>query len=217
MVIVMDWRVFKEIPENYSIESIITKGNCDLNSIEVFRFLYEEGKLTNGTMKEVDGKIVVENERRLNGDEYSAELFSFLAKEYIDSALVLAKCVLEERAEPEKKLSSYANPCSFLCRHAIELKIKQCLCCQHQPESITNKHNLSDLWEALDKTKLDADVITSLTDFIYEVSELDKNGITWRYGSNNKLLPINERINVDCFILTQNTMFLFNQLHKIAY
>ena len=215
MVIVMDWRVFKEIPENYSIKSIITKGNCDLNSIEVFRFLYEEGKLTNGTMKEVDGKIVVENERRLDGDEYSAELFSFLAKEYIDSALVLAKCVLEERAEPEKKLSSYANPCSFLCRHAIELKIKQCLCCQHNSDS--SAHNLNKLWDSLDKSKLEQHVVDALTTFINEVSLIDEKGITWRYGTEKNRLPIEECLQVDCCMLTQNTMFLFNQLHKIAY
>ncbi|MBO6260176.1 MAG: hypothetical protein J6N47_05075 [Lachnospiraceae bacterium] len=89
----MDWRVFKEIPEDYSVKTIMTKGNCDLNSIEVFRNLYTEGLLNNGVVREVDGRYIIADERKYNGDEYSAELFSFLAKEYIDSALVLAKCV----------------------------------------------------------------------------------------------------------------------------
>lgn len=210
----MDWRVFSEIPEDYSIKTIMVNGNCDLNSIEVFHNLYMKGLLKTGIAREADGRCIISDERKYNGDEYSEELFSFLAKEYIDSALVLAKCVLEER-EGEVKLSSYANPCSFLCRHAIELKIKQCLC--HQHNSNSNSHTLKTLWDALDKTLLEQGAVEALTSFIEEVSCIDEKGIAWRYGTDKDRLPIKKFIPVDCCMLTQNTMFLFNQLHRIAY
>ncbi len=211
----MYWIPFKDISDDYKIESILTNGICDYNSIEVMKYLYKEGHLTNGVVKEVDGKAIIENEHLYSGEEYSELLFSYLSKEYIDSAIVLANCVLHERMEDEEILSSYANPCSFLCRHAIELKLKQCMCRQNKPFS--NTHNIKELWDNIDKTSLENEIIGELTSFIDELTLIDKNEISFRYGTGKNLLPINENLQFDCIILTNNTKYLFNQLHKIAF
>ncbi len=211
----MNWIPFKDISDNYKIESMLTRGVCDFNSIEVFKHLYQEGLLTNGVAKEVDGKIIIENEHPYSGEEYSQLLFSYLSKEYIDSAIVLANCVLRERMDDEEILSSYANPCAFLCRHAVELKLKQCLCRQNNPNS--NTHNIKELWNQIDKSKFDRNIENELTFFIEELSLIDKNEMSLRYGTGKDLLPIAEKLQFDCIKLTNNTKYLFNKLHIIAF
>jgi len=210
----MEAKLYEEILDDYSITTIFVKEIVDLNSIDVYHRLYEAGKLTNGIAKEVDGKCIIINERKYNGDEYASQLYFFLSKEYLDSAIVLAKFVLQERKIPDM-LSSYANPCSFLCRHAIELKLKHCL--SYQRNSNSNAHNLKELWDLIDKSKMEQTVISELDGFIDEVSRIDEKGISWRYGTDKKCLPINDYLQIDCCILTQNTMYLFNQLQKICY
>lgn len=215
------WIPYKQIPEDYKVISIfstIKKGIFDYNSISIFRKLYNNGSLTNGIIKEIDGEVVIENEHILNGKEYSEQLFSYLSKEYMDSALILAQCILQERkenAEGNVIVSSYVNPCAFLCRHAIELKIKQCLCQQDHEEIKT--HKLDELWQVLNKEILSEDVTKQLNNYINEISQIDNNGESIRYGTGHNLLPINSKTDYDCIALVQNGMFLFNQLHKISF
>lgn len=216
-----NWIPYKQIPEDYKVVSIfppIENGVFDYNSISIFKKLYKGGYLTNGTVKKNDNKAVIEDEYILNGKEYSERLFSYLSKEYMDSSLKLTQCVLQERkenAEGNDIVSSYANPCAFLCRHAIELKIKQCLCQQGHEEIKT--HKLNELWQMLNKEILSEDVIRQLGDYIKEISQIDDNGESIRYGTGHNLLPINSRTDYDCIALVQNGMFLFNQLHKISF
>ena len=116
----------------------------------------------------------------------------------------------------ESFLSQYANPCSFLCRHAIELKLKQCLSRQNNP--ITTSHKILDLWKKIDKNKLDSITISKLDSFLSEVACIDPNGEYIRYGTGKDSLPINHKIvSFDCVLLVQNTMYLFNQLHRIVF
>lgn len=216
------WTPYKQIPGDYKVVSIfstIKNGVFDYNSISMLKKLYNNGCLKNGIIKEIDGKAVIENEHILNGKEYSVQLFSYLSKEYMDSALILAQCVLQEREENvegnDVVLSSYANPCAFLCRHAIELKIKQCLCQQGYEE--IKIHKLDELWQALNKELLSEDVAKQLNNYINEISQIDGNGESIRYGTGHNLLPINSKTDYDCIALVQNGMFLFNQLHKISF
>ena len=215
------WIPYKQIPEDYKVVSIfstIKKGIFDYNSISIFKKLYKGGSLKNGTVKEINGEVVTENEHTLNGKEYSEQLFSYLSKEYMDSALILAQCILQERkenVEGNDAVSSYVNPCAFLCRHAIELKIKQCLYQQDHEEIKT--HKLNELWKMLNKEILSEDVINQLGDYIKEISQIDDNGESIRYGTGHNLLPINSKTDYDCIALVQNGMFLFNQLHKISF
>ena len=217
---------YKQIPNDYKIAPIfpnieldgVEEGSFDYNSISVFKKLYDNWNLTNRAIKEEDSKIILENEHLYNGNEYSNTLYMYLASEYMDSAMALAKLVLEERKKIKTDgafLSSYANPCAFLCRHAIELKFKQCLAKQGTLD--TKHHNLTDLWEKIDKNKLDSDTITQLTNFIGEISEIDPNGESIRYGTDKQALPIKEKTDYDCIALVVNSMYLFNQLHKIAF
>ena len=220
------WIPYKQIPADYKIVSIFPDisagerkdGFFDYNTIFVLKEMHNAGLLTNGTIKSVNDEITVENEHLYNGCEYSNVLYQYLSKEYMDSAKALATLVSEERKKINTKdavLSSYANPCAFLCRHAIELKLKQCLACQSNLD--TNHHNLIALWEKINKDKLDSNVIFQLTTFISEISKIDPNGESIRYGTDKKALPIKEPVNYDCLALISNAMYLFNQLHKIAF
>ena len=96
------WIPYKQIPEDYKVVSIFPPTENDVfdyNSISILKKLYKGGYLTNGTVKEIDNKVVIEDEHILNGNEYSEQLFSYLSKEYMDSSLKLAQCVLQERKE----------------------------------------------------------------------------------------------------------------------
>lgn len=215
------WIPYKQIPEDYKVISIfpVNEGEVfDYNSISIFKKLYNEGLLTNGVIKENEGNVTIEDEHIFNGKEYSEQLFSYLSKEYMDSALILAKFILQERKENingKITVSSYANPCAFLCRHAIELKIKQCLC--HQGYEEIKIHKLDRLWQMLNKEIFDEDVINQLNSYMNEISQIDSNGESIRYGTGDNLLPIESKTDYDCIILVQNGMFLFNQLHKISF
>ena len=215
------WIPYKQISDNYKVSSIFSDEDAffDYNSIIILKKLYEDGLLTNGDIKEENGEIIIKNEHLYNGCEYSSTLYHYLAKEYLDSALILAKFVLNEREKRITKddivLSSYVNPCAFLCRHAIELKLKQCLAEQNNIN--TNSHDLKKLWNSIDKEKLSLDIISQFDKFISEIIEIDPNGESIRYGTNKKALPIKEPVNYDCLALVSNAMYLFNQLHKIAF
>ena len=221
-----DWIPYKQIPANYKIVSIFPdtsvgepeNGIFDYNTISALTDLYNAGLLTNGTIKSVNSEITVENEHLYDGCEYSDALYQHLSREYMDSARALATLVSEERKKINTKdavWSSYVNPCAFLCRHAIELKLKQCLACQSNLD--TNHHNLTVLWEKINKDKLDSNAISQLTAFISEISKIDPNGESIRYGTDKKALPIKEPVNYDCLAIVSNAMYLFNQLHKIAF
>ncbi len=213
------WIPYKQIPDEYEVVSIFPKnGIYNLNSISVFKKLYNDEYLKTGIAKEIDGEIVIDNEHLYYGNEYSETLFRYLSKEYLDSACVLAQHVLQEEKEMTEDnifLSSYANPCAFLCRHAIELKIKQCLYEQKNQE--INKHKLDFLWSKVDKTKLTKNEIEQLNKFIKEISSLDPNGESVRYGVGHDLLPMDGKSDFDCIALIHNAMYTFNVLHKIAF
>lgn len=214
------WTPYKQIPNDYKITSIFPKNKgeiFDYNSIAYLSKLYENGSLKNGTVKEVDGKCIIENERLYNGCEYSDQLYHYLAEEYLNSARILIGYILAEREELYKGniiLSSYTNPCAFLCRHAIELKLKQCLCNQGFKE--IKSHELECLWNKINKSKLDETTIQQINFFIEELSKIDPKGTSIRYGTQN-LLPTDTPADYDCYVLVANTMYLFNQLHKIAF
>lgn len=216
---------YKQISDDYKIISIFpTKPNgvFDYNSISIFKKLYDKGYLINGTIQNCNGEPKIKDKHIYNGNEFSEVLYSYLAKEYLDSAITLCQYIQQERKGMKEngnmRLSSYVNPCAFLCRHAIELKLKQCLCKQNeQAKSICNSHKLLKLWDKVDKSKLNSQKIKQLTTFISELSDIDPNSESIRYGTDKTLLPIQNICDYDCIALIQNAMYLFNQLHIIAF
>ena len=56
---------------------------------------------------------------------YSSKVLSHLALDYLNSARFLYQGIVADR--DGNTVTYYLIPCAFLCKHSIELKIKECL------------------------------------------------------------------------------------------
>jgi len=148
---------------------------------------------------------------------YPNVVFQLLSNEYLESALVLSQRVIEEREINSSEcvaLSLYTTPCAFLCRHAIELKLKQCLCDQGNADFAT--HDLVELWNKIERYDLDNNIVCSIDSFIKDMKFVDQTEQSLRYGvdKNGDPMPYG---NFNCVAIINNTKFLFNQIHKISH
>ena len=97
-------------------------------------------------------------------------------------------------------------PCAYLCKHSVELKIKECLLEKYG--EVVNTHSIANLWNKLDeKSVLHYEELNS---FIQELETIDKNEMALRYGVSVKLEPLQEDFIFDIDALLNNTKFFFN-------
>ena len=123
---------------------------------------------------------------------------------HLYSALLLHKGILADRGT--KVVSLYLIPCAYLCKHSVELKLKECLLEKHG--RIEPSHSVAKLWNALDEKELaQYGVIDS---FIQELEAMDKNEMALRYGVSVKLEPLQEEFKFDIDMLLANTKYFFN-------
>ena len=105
---------FEEIPEEYELRPIKLDGFKDISYLGYIRELSEHSNDFKELLKE-------------NEDAIGADILSHLAYDYLQSAISLQLSVMNDRYGSNLVASHYVIPCIFCCRHAIELKLKQCV------------------------------------------------------------------------------------------
>lgn len=143
-----------------------------------------------------------------NNTFYSSKVLSNMALDYLNSAMFLQKGITADRGQGI--VSYYVIPCAFLCKHSIELKIKECLLAMGEKE--LKGHSVLTLWDKLNKADLPQ--YDKLRDFIVDVEKIDNNEMALRYGISKALEPLQEKFKFDVDNLISNTMFLFNILEE---
>lgn len=196
---------FDEILDDYEIKTILNDKFVDLSYV--------------GFVKELqDNKV----DDIFNDKKYvSSEILNHMAFDYIKSAELLAKFVLNDRNSNTGKeliVSNYTIPAAYLCKHSIELKIKECLL--EKNEANANTHNLQTLWDKLNEKSITNYEKLSL--FIKEMNDIDFNDESLRYGVDKDFNTVTTTFKIDVVQAVLNTKYLFNVLdeeviHKYRY
>ena len=155
--------IFDDVPDDYQMGKFLLSGQVpDLSFLGVMKHLRN---------------IKVADEFEDN-DYYSKEVLSHLANDYLYSALLLHKGILADRST--EVVSLYLIPCAYLCKHSVELKLKECLLEKYG--RIEQSHSVAKLWSVLNEKELaQYGVIDS---FIQELEAMDKNEMALRYGAS---------------------------------
>lgn len=182
--------IFDDMPDDYRMQSILIDGAVQDLSYTAFMQQLRNAKVAD----EFEDNCL-----------YSKEVLSHLAIDYLYSALYLQKGIVEGRKE-KHALSLYIIPCAYLCKHSIELKIKECLLEKYG--KIENTHSIVKLWGRLnERAILHYDELNS---FINELETIDRNEVALRYGVSVNLEPLQENFIFDVDALLKNTKFFFN-------
>ena len=121
----------------------------------------------------------------------------------------MQKNVINDRKGPNQIISHYFIPCLFCCRHAIELKLKQCVFNVSKEKPLD--HVIIKLWNKITSKKT-GQGIKKLELFIQEINAMDENEIVMRYGIDKNLKLLKEKYLIDVDSMIQNTKYLFNVL-----
>lgn len=181
--------IFDEIPDNYKMQQIIMDEKVlDLSYLGVMKYL----KDSKAGPEFSDNKF------------YSSEVLSHMAMDYLNSARYLYQGIIADR--DGNTVSYYLIPCAFLCKHSIELKLKECQLAKGFQK--LNGHSVLKIWRDLNETEIPHG--SEITVFLEEVEKIDSNEMALRYGISKEFLPLQEkyRFNIDNLLI--NTMFLFN-------
>lgn len=180
--------VFDEIPDDYAIKPIMTDELWDISYMGVMEHLR-------------DKKISEEFE---DNKYYSTEVISHLALDYLYSAVALSNEIEKDRGN--EVVSHYLIPAVFLCKHSVELKLKECLI--EKGRSEIRGHNVIGLWEKLNET--DVPSYDAISSFLKEMEAVDRGETALRYGVNKDLTPIKHAKKYNINIMLSNTKFFFN-------
>lgn len=185
--------IFDDIPDEYQIRKVILEDKVyDLSYLGIMKHLR-------------DNRVA---EEFADNTFYSSEVISHMALDYLNSAMYLQKGIIADRGQD--LVSYYVIPCAFLCKHSIELKLKECLLTMGERE--LKGHSVLVLWDKLNKA--DIPQYDKLRGFITEVEKIDNNEMALRYGISKGLEPLQEKFKFDVDNLISNTMYLFNVLDE---
>ena len=187
---------FEDIPEDYMVRKITLPAMQDLSYFGFMRELSEHS---------ADFKEMLKG----NEEEIGVDILSHLAHDYLQSAIQLNFKIIEDRNGPDLIVSYYVIPCLFCCRHAIELKLNQCLFVVNHEKS--NNHTIIDLWKKITSKQI-GNEITYLNGFIAEINAMDENEIVMRYGLDKNLRLLKEKYMIDIDAWISNIKYLFNVL-----
>lgn len=181
--------IFDNIPDDYQIQRIVLEDKVyDLSYIGVVKHL----------------RNIKVGEEFTDDKFYSSEVLSHMALDYLNSARFLYQGIVGDRGQDI--VTYYFIPCAFLCKHSIELKLKECLL--EKGENKLKGHSILGIWNDLDEKQIPH--ATELQQFLSEVEKIDNNEMALRYGISKGLVPLQENFKFDIDNLITNTMFLFN-------
>ena len=181
--------IFDNIPDDYQMQKVILEDNVfDLSYIGVMKYL----------------RTIKAGEEFTDDKFYSSEVLSHMALDYLNSARFLYQGIVADRGKD--LVTYYFIPCAFLCKHSIELKLKECLLSKGVHE--LKGHSVLGIWNDLNEDQIPHG--TELKLFLSEVEKIDNNEMALRYGISKGLAPLQENFKFDIDNLISNTMFLFN-------
>lgn len=181
--------IFDNIPDDYQIQKVILEDK-----------VYDWSYL--GVMKHL--RTIKAGEEFADDKFYSSEVLSHMALDYLNSARFLYQGIVKDRGQD--LVTYYFIPCAFLCKHSIELKLKECLLEKGTRE--LKGHSVLRIWDDLDEKQIPHGA--ELQQFLSEVEKIDNNEMALRYGISKGLSPLQENFKFDIDNLITNTMFLFN-------
>lgn len=164
--------VFDEIPDDYELKQVLLPDKAvDLSYLGVMRHLRD----------------IKAGEEFKDDVFYSSEVISHMALDYLNSAIFLWRGIVLDRGKDV--VGYYFIPCSFLCKHSIELKLKECLLAKG--ETKLNGHSVLKLWNEIGVK--DIPNKENIEKFLEEVEKIDKNEMALRYGRGHDLRPLAEK------------------------
>jgi len=187
---------YMEIPDNYTIKSIITNGYDLTNGLFINKA--NASMLQNGFSNKQIGLILLETQY----------------KNYLESAIVLQKAIHIDRLEQNKDnliMSYYVIPCAYCVRHAIELFLKYTIIKTNTTTDIkklNHTHKIIDLWNYLGPLKIYK--YSELTNFITEINNIDEDGTILRYVTNKQFEKTTNTFDFNIDIMINNTKYLIN-------
>lgn len=181
--------VFDIIPDDYEMKTVLIPGKVvDLSDLGIMRYLRD-----------------IKAGEEFNDDVYySSTVISNLALDYLNSARFLWQGIANDRGK--ERVTYYFIPCAFLCKHSIELKLKECLLAKGC--KVLNGHSVMKLWKEIGENGITNQ--EKIEDFLDQVERIDKNEMALRYGIGHDLKPLAEKPHFDIDNLITNTMYLFN-------
>lgn len=179
--------IFDNIPDDYQMKKVIDKV-YDLSYIGIMKHL----------------RAIKAGEEFADDKFYSSEVLSHMALDYLNSAHFLYQGIVGDRVQD--LVTYYFVPCAFLCKHSIELKLKECLLSKGVHE--LKGHSVLEIWNDLNEEQIPHGA--ELQQFLSEVEKIDNNEIALRYGISKRLAPLQEDFKFNIDNLITNTMFLFN-------
>ncbi len=181
--------IFDNIPDNYQIKKVILEDRVyDLSYVGVMKHL----------------RRVNAGEEFTDDNFYSSEDISHMALDYFNSARFLYQGIVKDRGQDI--VTYYFIPCAFLCKHSIELKLKECLLAKGECE--LKGLSVLGIWNDLNEKQIPHG--KEIQQFLSEVEKVDNNEMALRYGISKGLAPLQENFKFDIDNLIANTMFLFN-------
>lgn len=181
--------IFDNISDDYQIQKVILEDK-----------LYDLSYL--GVMKHL--RTIKAGEEFADDNFYSSEVLSHMALDYLNSARFLYQGIIGDRGQD--LVTYYFIPCTFLCKHSIELKLKECLLSKGVHE--LKGHSVLGIWNDLNEKQIPHGA--ELQRFLSEVEKIDNNEMALRYGISKGLSPLQEDFKFNIDNLITNTMFLFN-------
>lgn len=204
-------KIFDDIPDDYNMQEFKGKISvyygCELpNKMGFYHQLY--------------------NQNLISKDMMQSEMLSDSAVHYVYSAIKVfeAHCTAIKYSE-EGVLSvsfCYMTPCAFLCRHAVELKLKSLLFdMTHNLTLIRNKHSVGKLFDLLSnynfKKYLSQTDYDEVKCFITMLDDFDPDGSQLRYAFNNDGEPYDMKNQLfSIHTLIKNTKHFFNILNQLS-
>lgn len=195
--------VFDSIPDDYQVESIFVFDDKfpDLSYLGVLGHLKEY--YSQRELEEYELGV------EFHDDEwFRQELFENMALDYLNSARFLWQGINGGRTQDV--VSRFLIPCTFLCKHAMELYIKRCLLSKGKKQFRT--HSVKKLWEMLDAKSIPN--YNRLTAFVEEVEEVDCSEMALRYGLGKDFKLISSNLHYDIDRLLANVMYMFKVLNE---
>lgn len=181
--------LFDEVPDDFIMRTVLLdKQNKDLSYTAFLKGLREA---------QIE-KAFEDN------NVYSKRVISHLALDYLYSAIFLHEGIVVDRSI--YAVSPYIIPCAYMCKHSVELKLKECILEKYG--SIKPSHSVAKLWEALNEQEVVH--YKEISHFIHEIEAIDGNEIALRYGVSAKLEPLQEDFMFDIDALLDNAKFFFN-------
>lgn len=181
--------IFDEVSDDYQIQKVVLEDKVfDLSYIGVMKHL----------------RNIEAGDEFSDNEFYSSEVLAHMALDYLNSARFLHRGIVTDRGQD--LVTYYLIPCAFLCKHSIELKLKECLLSKGVKE--LKGHSVLRIWNELNENQIPHGEELEL--FISEVEKIDNNEMALRYGISKGLSPLQENFKFDIDNMIANTMFLFN-------